>query len=75
MIEPAIKIKSVWLTEPAGARVEPPAVAIFSGTAPIVKVKLTVVAPEVMVTALSPESAVAGVHDQLPEASAVALTL
>lgn len=47
---------------------------MFSGTAPIVNVKLTVVAPEVIVTGLSPDNAVVGVHDQLPDASDVALT-
>ena len=65
-------MNSVGLIEPAGARVEPPALAILSGRAPIVNVKLTVVVPEVMATAFSPESAVVGVQDQLPEASAVA---
>lgn len=59
--------------EPAGARVPALLEAMLAGRSPIVRVKLTVVAPEVTVTALSPERAVVGVHDQLPEASAVAL--
>ena len=47
---------------------------MLAGTFPIVKVNEAVVAPEVMVTELSPERAVCGAHDQLPELSAVAET-
>ena len=50
------------------------ALAILAGSTPIVKVKVTVVEPDVIVTGLSPERSAAGVHDQLPLASAVAVT-
>jgi len=73
-IVPIPRIQSVGLVVPAGAREPALAEAIFAGSSPIVRVKLTVVAPEVIVTGLSPESAAGGVQDQLPEASAVALT-
>ena len=60
---------------PAGASVEPLAVAILSGTDPMVKVKEIVVDPEVRLTGLSPERSLLGVHDQFPEESAVAETV
>lgn len=63
------------LTEPAGASVPAEAEAILAGTDPIVKVKPAVVVPDVIETAVSPERAVAGVHDQLPDESAVAVTV
>ncbi len=62
------------LIEPAGAREPADDEAILAGRAPIVRVKLAVVAPDVIETALSPESA-AAVHDQLPVPSAVAETV
>jgi hypothetical protein len=64
----------VGVIVPAGARVLPEAVAMFAGTLPIVSVNDTVDDPEVMDTGLSPESAVVGAQDQLPEVSAVAET-
>ena len=51
---------------PAGAREPALAEAIFAGSSPIVRVKLTVVAPEVIVTGLSPESAAGGGPDHFP---------
>lgn len=56
---PPPMIKSVGLTEPAGARVEPAADAISSGREPMVRVK--VIDEEVVATAtsLSPVSSVA----------------
>ena len=63
----------VGLTDPAGARALDVAAEMLAGRAPIVKVKLAVCDPEVIATALSPESAV-GVHDQLPDPLAVAET-
>ncbi len=73
MVPPA-KNNVVGLVEPAGASVPALAEAMLSGSAPIVKVKLMVVVPEVIETALSPERSVVGVHDQFPEAFAVAET-
>ena len=60
---------------PAGAKVSALAVATLAGSAPIVRVKEAVVAPEVMVTLLSPARSAVGVQDQLPLASAVAETV
>ena len=71
--EPPARNKIVGLTEPAGARELAEEEAMLAGTDPIVKVKLAVCDPEVIATALSPESA-APVHDQFPEPSAVAET-
>jgi len=64
----------VGLIEPAGARELADEEAMLAGTAPIVNVKAAVVDPDVMETALSPESVV-GVQDQLPVPSAVAETV
>jgi hypothetical protein len=74
-IVPIARIQRVGFVVPAGASELALAEAIFAGRAPIVRIKVTVVAPEVIVTALSPASAVIGVHDQLPDPSAVALTV
>lgn len=71
-VSPKDRIMTVGRIEPAGARVLPPAEATFCGTDPIVRVKETVWEADVTVTTLSPVKSVAGVHDQLPEASAVA---
>ena len=71
---PNPKIARVGVKVPAGAKVPPDAVAMLSGTLPIVSIKDTVVDPEVIVTELSPERSAAGVHDQFPEESAVAET-
>lgn len=65
---PAKKI--VGLTEPAGERVEPAAEATLSGSDPIVRVNVIEVSEVATVTSLSEESALAGVKDQLPDASA-----
>lgn len=71
---PPARKASVCEIEPAGARAPPEAVAILSGSWPIVRVKAAVVEPEVMVMVLSPDRSLAGVHDQLPCESAVAAT-
>lgn len=63
----------VGLIEPAGASDDALDEAILAGAAPIVRVKLAVVVPEVIETAVSPVR-VAAVHDQLPVESAVAET-
>lgn len=73
-IVPMERIQSVVFVVPAGASVPALAEAIFAGNAPIVNVKLALWGPDVIATALSPDSAVVGVHDQLPEVSAVAVT-
>lgn len=72
-LEPPARNKIVGLIEPAGARDDALDEAILAGTAPIVSVKLAVVAPDVIETAVSPERA-AAVQDQLPAESAVAET-
>ena len=73
-INPPTKKKAVGPNVPAGASVPAEELAISAGKSPIVKVKTAEVDPEVMETALSPERSAEGVHDQLPEESAVAET-
>ncbi len=57
--------------EPAGASELALDEAMFAGTDPIVKVNVTDVVEVATVTVLSPESAVGGVNDQLPELFAI----
>lgn len=59
---------------PAGGRVLALALAISSGRGPIVKINEADWVFEVTDTGLSPLKAVVGVHDQLPELSAVAVS-
>lgn len=69
-----ITTASVGADVPAGARVSADDEATLAGKLPIVRVNDTVLEPDVIVTGLSPERSLVGVHDQLPEESAVAET-
>ncbi len=74
-IIPKPKTTSVGAIVPAGAREVAEDEAMFAGSEPMVSLKETVVEPDVMLTVLSPDKSAVGVHDQLPEALAVAETV